>query len=315
MSTKFEQLLDYLVNEEHEKANELFHDIVVEKSRQIYDSMIAEEVEEDEEEVDEARDEEDDEEVDESFGDEEESMYEIGGDAADDLVGDTEMDDSEDDMDMDLDTDSMDDSGFGNDEGGEEPATKDDVLDLKDALEELKAEFEALLAAEQNEEEHEPGVHGEPSPLDNLDDEEGEEDYSDEEEDEEDAAYEAFVREYREVVGKPYSGGKVAGTSEDSGTNTHSPVSSAKGRPTTGATAGNIAQNQKGEDRKMGADGKSLAGNIKGEFTKGVEKNISNKASSSMKSGADLGKVAAGHGAEKKGSGETKANTKDILPN
>ena len=43
MSTKFEQLLDFLVNEEHDKANELFHEIVVEKSREIYENLIAEE--------------------------------------------------------------------------------------------------------------------------------------------------------------------------------------------------------------------------------------------------------------------------------
>ena len=49
MSNKFEQLLDYLVNEEMDKANELFHEIVVEKSREIYENMIAEEAEEDEE--------------------------------------------------------------------------------------------------------------------------------------------------------------------------------------------------------------------------------------------------------------------------
>ena len=34
MSTKFEQLLDLIVNEEMDKANELFHEIVVEKSRE-----------------------------------------------------------------------------------------------------------------------------------------------------------------------------------------------------------------------------------------------------------------------------------------
>jgi hypothetical protein len=45
MSTKFEQLLDFLVNEEMDKANELFHEIVVEKSREIYENLIAEEVE------------------------------------------------------------------------------------------------------------------------------------------------------------------------------------------------------------------------------------------------------------------------------
>ena len=46
MSTKFEQLLDLIVNEEMDKANELFHEIVVEKSRDIYENLIAEEAEE-----------------------------------------------------------------------------------------------------------------------------------------------------------------------------------------------------------------------------------------------------------------------------
>ena len=48
MSTKFEQLLDLIVNEEMEKANELFHEIVVEKSRDIYENLIAEEEQADE---------------------------------------------------------------------------------------------------------------------------------------------------------------------------------------------------------------------------------------------------------------------------
>jgi hypothetical protein len=58
MQNKFEQLLDLLINEENEKANELFHEIVVEKSRSIYENLIAEEAEEDEE-MDEAAEEED----------------------------------------------------------------------------------------------------------------------------------------------------------------------------------------------------------------------------------------------------------------
>ena len=70
--SKFEQLLDYLVNEEMDKANELFHEIVVEKSRDIYENLIAEEEvdEAEDEEVDEA--EEDDEELDEAAEDDEE---------------------------------------------------------------------------------------------------------------------------------------------------------------------------------------------------------------------------------------------------
>ena len=44
---KFEQLIEYVINDESEKARELFHDIVVEKSRTIYEEMMeAEEAEE-----------------------------------------------------------------------------------------------------------------------------------------------------------------------------------------------------------------------------------------------------------------------------
>jgi lipopolysaccharide biosynthesis regulator YciM len=41
MSNKFERLLDHLVNEDMDKANALFHEIVVEKSRSIYESLMA----------------------------------------------------------------------------------------------------------------------------------------------------------------------------------------------------------------------------------------------------------------------------------
>ena len=54
---KFEKMLELLVNEDKAAAEELFHEIVVEKSRDIYESLL-----EDEAEVDEA----DDEAVDES---------------------------------------------------------------------------------------------------------------------------------------------------------------------------------------------------------------------------------------------------------
>lgn len=303
MSNKFEQLLDYLVNEEHDKANELFHEIVVEKSREIYASMIAEETEEDEEVEEAMDDEEEDEAVEESFGDEEESMYEIGGDSADDFVSDVEDEEGEDDG---FDMDAGSDVEFGGEEGGEEPATKDDIMDIADALEELKAEFEALLAGEKHEEEGNPDIHG--GALDDLDqDGDGDHDMDDHDmEDEDEDDDETFMREYRETVKKP--------SNSETNVNTKSPVSSAKGRPNTDAKANNIAQSATGEDRKAGADGKSLAGNIKGEFTKGVEKNISNKANSSMKDGADLSKVSAGHGAEKKGHGEQSVNDKNTLP-
>ena len=75
---KFEQMLEKLVNEDKAGAEELFHDIVVEKSRDIYASLIESDIEieeEDDTEVDETTDEEvdeaSDEEVDESDDDEE----------------------------------------------------------------------------------------------------------------------------------------------------------------------------------------------------------------------------------------------------
>jgi hypothetical protein len=46
MTDKFEQLLEFVVNDEMDKANELFHAIVVEKSRQIYEGLISSEAEE-----------------------------------------------------------------------------------------------------------------------------------------------------------------------------------------------------------------------------------------------------------------------------
>ena len=43
MSNKYEQLVEYIINDETDKARELFHEIVVEKSRDIYESLIEDE--------------------------------------------------------------------------------------------------------------------------------------------------------------------------------------------------------------------------------------------------------------------------------
>ena len=41
---KFEQLIDLIINENEEQARALFHDIVVEKSREIYEGMMDDEM-------------------------------------------------------------------------------------------------------------------------------------------------------------------------------------------------------------------------------------------------------------------------------
>jgi hypothetical protein len=142
---RFEQLIEYVINDEEAKARELFHDIVVEKSRQIYEDIMAEEAEEELEEGAE-------EEIEEGM---------MGGDAADDLIDDVEMEE-ESDMNMEAEGDeeeefsmSADDDGeeaefsMGDEEGsGDEPATKDDIMNLEDKLDQLMAEFEDLMGGD-----------------------------------------------------------------------------------------------------------------------------------------------------------------------
>jgi hypothetical protein len=151
---RFEQLIEYVINDEEQKARELFHDIVVEKSRQIYENIMAEEAEEDldeakEEELDEAKDEE---ELDES-ADEDIEEGAMGGDAADDLIDDVEMEEESDmSMEAEGDDEGADDMevGAADDEGAEagEEELEDRVMDLEDKLDELMAEFEELMGSE-----------------------------------------------------------------------------------------------------------------------------------------------------------------------
>jgi len=146
---KFEQLIEYVINDEQHKAQELFHDIVVEKSRQIYEDIMSEE-----EELDEGADED----LDES----EDIEEALGGDAADDLIDDVEAEEEtdmsmegedfegEDDMEVDAEDDMEaggDEEGFtmGGDGDGGEAATKDDILNLEDKLDQLMSEFEDLM--------------------------------------------------------------------------------------------------------------------------------------------------------------------------
>ena len=43
---KFEQLIDLIINENQEQAEQLFHDIIIEKSRQIYEDIMSDEMDE-----------------------------------------------------------------------------------------------------------------------------------------------------------------------------------------------------------------------------------------------------------------------------
>ena len=147
MKNRFEQLIEYVINDEEQKARELFHEIVVEKSRTIYENLMAEEAREEEEEsVEESRHEEE-ESMDEAREEEEESIAEddamgrmdqydeaMGGDQADDLIDDVSMEEEGISM-----------EGEGDEGHGSMEDLEDRVMSLEDKLDELMAEFEQEL--------------------------------------------------------------------------------------------------------------------------------------------------------------------------
>ena len=143
---QFEKLIEYVINDEDAKAKELFHQIVVSKSRQIYENIMKdEELEEDnamgEEPI----------EVDTDMSESDE----LGGSQSGDMIDDVETEESgmmETDDDSEFD-DGAEEAGDDlthdlegeHDMGGEEAATKGDVMDLADKLDELMAEFESMM--------------------------------------------------------------------------------------------------------------------------------------------------------------------------
>jgi hypothetical protein len=149
---KFEQLIEYVINDEEAKARELFHDIVVEKSRQIYEEMMEEETVEEGEEISEESTHDEDDKAEKAgkkvtkdieYDDKKDKMDEsldemMGGDQADDLIDDVEVEEEGISFEAEGDNDDM-----GGDEGLE-----DRVVDLEDKLDELMAEFEALMGDE-----------------------------------------------------------------------------------------------------------------------------------------------------------------------
>jgi hypothetical protein len=319
MSSKFEQLLDYLVNEETEKANELFHEIVVEKSRDIYESLIAEEEEED---MDEASEQDDDESVEEaSEEDDEDAMEESYEDEAVESMGGEEefpVQDETDDFADDTEADMGDE--MGDEMGGDTsaPADKGDIQDLEDALEELKAEFEALMAGEKHEEEEDPDVHG--GELDGFGDEESEEDGEEEDEEGEKKEGNPFaeskiartqgekMREYIEKVSVSMVDGQGvgSGTGDKAGQTGHdagkSPISSGSGKPTSGANAKNVAQAGKGSNEDGTSPKGKVGGLVKtgGDFVKAGTKNVASSANAKKPDGSKLSGVSKPSNAEGK---------------
>ena len=288
--SKFEQMLEKLVADDRTAAEEIFHEIVVEKSRSIYEGLLEDDIkdievdeaskEDKEEETTEASKEdkkEDDkveektseeskeeDKVEETSKDEEETTDESfvdvensevapaeahGGDATDDMVGDIEMPAGD---------ENGEENGDDSENGEEE--IEDRVVDLEDAIDDLKAEFEKMMG----------------------DKEEGDDDDSEGEEEKEDEAFVSQDAEGETVEVAPELGdqpavesksnapktaseeireyvNKVSVAHKDGSDNSKSPVA---GKNDMGGTASNIAKGGEEKGGKAPAPKEENAGNI-----------------------------------------------------
>jgi hypothetical protein len=269
---KYEQLIEHIINDDESKARALFHQIVIERSREIYESLMDEE------------------------------QPSVSNNAVGNLEHEVEMDETgmhEADDDMGMPGDDMggepgDDMGDmpGDDMGGDSsaPATKDDIMDLESAIDELKAEFDRLMSDEggsadddmdsddmdsddMGDEEGEE--EGGENPFASADDKEGEEEADDEEPVAESRTKRnnrpmseaERIREYVEKVGTDWDKGAYKGPkgenvgtgnkSENQGEkNTKSPVA---GKNDMGGTSANMMR-QGSEADPSGTSPKGKAG-------------------------------------------------------
>lgn len=279
---KFEQMLEYLINEDQEKAKEIFHTIVVEKSREIYENLLAEDFDD----IEEATDEEEEEKPVEEATDEEEVEEDFAFDEGDDDSMSMSMDDESDDS-MDKTDDFMKDieSGDGDDSMDDQEQT-DRILDLEAALDDLKAEFEKLMSDDGM------GMDDE-MPMDNDDMSMDDDEKSKMEDD-------MFMREYVEKVPAGH-GAEKKGASEKAD-NTKSIVAN---KNDMGGTTANIVKGG------VEAESASTKGGLLNPSAK--EDNAGNVNTPGSKNATKWNNTK-GHGAEKKGAGEVGGtNTKSII--
>jgi hypothetical protein len=277
-----EQMLERLVNDDQAKAEELFHEYVVAKSREIYENLIEAEMDEEDAEDEEVKEVADDEEAEEDKVDENfediavEADDEFGGpagDMGDDLEGEMGPEEGEEDLSAD--------------------SEEELFQDLDAIVDELQARFDSL-----------GGDHAEPD-ADNAG---GPSDM--------DADNENFdlatVREYVEKVGNGHGAekkgqgeGQFSGTGKLSDKPNVNAKSIVAGKNDMGGTSANILSSKEEAPKYAGAGGGQLGGS---SLFKGTPKedNAGNINVPGGKAGGAFSKKEPGHGAEKKGEAEGK---------
>jgi hypothetical protein len=288
---KFEKLIEYIINDEDQKARDLFHTIVVEKSRDIYESIM------------------DEEQVEENFGGPVagEQVEELTNQLADEeAVGEA---DEEGEEEFSLDQDGGDDEMGGEmpaEVGHDEEAEEDKIMNIDAKLDELLAKFDEIMgdtgsdemgAEMPNEEPSMDDMGSEQEPqmfeAEESDDEESDDEEADDKEDKKEEAKESrnnsrklstseLMREYVDRIGDIYGGAgdaaegdAVAGSGKKTSVNTKSVTG-------PGADFGGTAVKSKGSESNP--DGTSAPSSEKPQEIKSGNINVpGGKAGSSFK--------------------------------
>jgi hypothetical protein len=241
---KFEKLIDLIINENEEQASELFHDIVVEKSKAIYESIMEDEMMDD---------------------DLEEGIGGQVGDLLDEINAEEQgVREEEDEIEIDseevFDIGGDEDDEFGA-EGGESEV-EDAVIRIEDKLDDLMAEFEAIMGQD-----------------DDIEDEMGDMDADVSDMGDEEVDVDVDVDD-EELVAEAITLQKVTAKMGDNGEQTRSPVDANSGQkgmdgrpaPTAKDVDGASSfQNQPGKNAKpLSAAPKPVTAQASGVNTKSV---------------------------------------------
>ena len=217
---KFEKLIDLIINENEEQASELFHDIVIEKSKAIYESIMEEEMMDD---------------------DLEEGIGGQVGDLLDEINAEEQGVREEEEDEIDIDSEEVFDIGGDEDEFGGESEVEDAVIRIEDKLDELMAEFESIMGKE-----------------DDLEDEMGA-DVSDIEGDIDDQEVDVDVDvDDEELVAEAITLQKVTAKMGDNGSQTRSPVDANSG--SKGSVAKPVNFDSSGENGRSAPTAKDVDG-------------------------------------------------------
>jgi hypothetical protein len=259
-----EQMLEHLVNDDQQKAEELFHEYVVRQSREIYENLIESEMADDEDNEDEDKDtnkkDKDVEEGFDEFAEADDEMDLDSEDPTDDLAGELGGDDDMDDMD--------------DEEGDKSP--EELFQDLDSIVDELQAKFDAMGGGDD---------------MDDMGDMGDDEPMKDEFELE-------TVREYVEKVPAGHGAEKKGQAEKADGSAGGMKFS----KNDMGGTSANILSGRNGADAGLANQGQLKgSGLLKGAPQDMKTGNINVPGA---KNGNAFSKKEPGHGAEKKGAAE-----------